>query len=188
MNTPYVHPSVIRILYGCGLRVGEALALLSKDVDLENSVITIRCGKNNVSRLIPISNSLRDYLIYYDNRIHRGCNPYFFPALHGEQYSDVTIRNVFRKLLIKAGIEPLSTGLFPRVHDVRHTFCVHTLEQMISKGMDPYCSLPVLSIYVGHKGIKSTEIYLRLTKQYFQDVLKYGQKDADLIFPEVGKL
>ncbi|HBZ35067.1 MAG TPA: integrase, partial [Rikenellaceae bacterium] len=56
------------------------------------------------------------------------------------------------------------------------------------KGMDPYCSLPVLSIYLGHKGIESTEIYLRLTRQYFIDVLKYGEKDANLIFPEVGEL
>lgn len=59
---------------------------------------------------------------------------------------------------------------------------------MVLKGMDPYCSLPVLSTYVGHKGIESTEIYLRLTKQYFLDVLKYGEKDADSIFPEINKL
>jgi len=108
-------------------------------------------------------------------------------SLRGERYSDVTVRNNFRKLLKKAGIETLPTGLFPRVHDLRHTFCVHALEQMVAKGIDPYCSLPILSTYVGHKGIESTEIYLRLTKQYFLDVLKYGEKDANLIFPEVGK-
>jgi integrase len=185
VNTPHVHPAVIRILYGCGLRVSEALALLCDDVDLDNGVITIRYGKNNASRLVPISNSLRDYLLYYDSKVQRGFNPYFFPALRGERYSDVTIRNNFRKFLKKAGIRPLPSGLFPRVHDLRHTFCVHALEQMVAKGMDPYCMLPALSTYVGHKGIESTEIYLRLTKQYFLDVLKYGEKDADLIFPEV---
>lgn len=188
INTPFVHPAVIRVLYGCGLRVGEALTLLCGDVDLDNGVITIRNGKNNVSRLVPISDSLCEYLFYYDGRVQRGGNPYFFPALRGEHYSDITVRNTFRKLLKKAGIRPLPNGLFPRVHDLRHTFCVHALEQMVAKGMDPYCSLPALSTYVGHKGIESTEIYLRLTKQYFLDVLKYGEKDADFIFPEVGKL
>jgi integrase len=188
VNTPFVHPAVIRVLYGCGLRVGEALELVRNDVDLDNGVITIRNAKNNVSRLVPLSDSLREYLVYYDGRVLRGSNPYFFPALHCERYSDVTIRNNFRRLLKNAGIGPLSTSLFPRLHDLRHTFCVHALEQMIAKGMDPYCSLPVLSIYLGHKGIESTEIYLRLTRQYFIDVLKYGEKDANLIFPEVGEL
>lgn len=185
VNTPYVYPAIIRILYGCGLRVSEALVLLCDDVDLDNGVITIRNGKNNASRLVPLTDSLRDYLLYYDSKVQRGCNPYFFPALRGERYSNVTILNTFRKLLKKAGIGPLPSGLFPRVHDLRHTFCVHALEQMVVREMDPYCMLPVLSTYVGHKGIESTEIYLRLTKQYFLDVLKYGEKDANLIFPEV---
>ena len=188
INTPFIYPAVIRVLYGCGLRIGEALTLLCDEVDLNNGVITIRNGKNNVSRLVPISDSLREYLFYYDSRVQRGTNPYFFPALLGERYSDVTIRNTFRKLLRKAGIGPLPSGLFPRIHDLRHTFCVHALEQMVTKGMDPYCSLPALSTYVGHKGIESTETYLRLTKQYFLDVLQYGENDADLIFPKVGKL
>ena len=165
INTPFIYPAVIRVLYGCGLRIGEALTLLCDEVDLNNGVITIRNGKNNVSRLVPISDSLREYLFYYDSRVQRGTNPYFFPALRGERYSDVTIRNTFRKLLRKAGIGPLPSGLFPRIHDLRHTFCVHALEQMVTKGMDPYCSLPALSTYVGHKGIESTETYLRLTKQ-----------------------
>lgn len=188
INTPFVHPAIIRVLYGCGLRVGEALELLCDDVDLNNGVITIRNGKNNASRLVPVSNSLREYLFDYDNRVRRGDNTYFFPALRGERYSDTTVRNNFRELLKKAGIGALATGLYPRLHDLRHTFCVHALEQMVLKGIDPYCSLPVLSTYVGHKGIESTEIYLRLTKQYFLDVLKYGEKDADSIFPEVNRL
>lgn len=188
INTPFVYPTIFRVLYGCGLRVGEALSLLNNDVDLDNGVITIHNGKTNVSRLVPISDSLREYLIYYNNRVQRGNNIYFFPALRGERYSDVTVRNTFRKLLKKAEIMPLPSGFYPRVHDLRHTFCVHSLEQMVTNGMDPYCSLPTLSTYVGHKGIESTEYYLRLTKQYFLDVLKYGEEDANMIFPEVDNI
>ena len=62
INTPFIYPAVIRLLYGCGLRVGEALTLLCNDVDLHNGVITIRNGKNNVSRLVPMSDSLNKYL------------------------------------------------------------------------------------------------------------------------------
>lgn len=120
INTPYVHPAIIRVLYGTGLRIGEALALLHNDVDLDNGVITIRNGKNNASRLVPISDSLREYLYSYENNILRESNPYFFPALRGERYSDITVRNNFKKMLIKSGIEPLSTGYFPRLHDLRY--------------------------------------------------------------------
>lgn len=47
------------------------MTLLCDDVDLDNGVITIRNGKNNVSRLVPISDSLREYLFYYDGRVQR---------------------------------------------------------------------------------------------------------------------
>ncbi|WP_406543439.1 hypothetical protein [Clostridium ljungdahlii] len=71
------------------------------------------------------------------------------------------------------------------MHDLRHTFSVHALEQMVSQGKDRYCALPILSTYLGHKGIESTEKYLRLTKQYFKDILQYSAEDAENIFPEV---
>ena len=45
VNTPYIYPAVIRMLYGCGLRVSEALALKSKHVDLDNGVLVILNGK-----------------------------------------------------------------------------------------------------------------------------------------------
>ena len=185
VNTPYIYPAVIRMLYGCGLRVSEALALKVEHVDLDNGVLVIMNGKNNVSRLIPVSESLRQYLSLYDSKVKRAGNPYFFPALHNERYSPTTIRNQFRILEKKVGISQLSNGKYPRVHDLRHTFSVHALEQMIRKGIDPYCSLPILSTYLGHKGIESTEKYLRLTRQYFVDILQFSNEDAVKIFPEV---
>ncbi|MBP1931853.1 tyrosine-type recombinase/integrase [Ammoniphilus resinae] len=185
VNTPYIYPAIIRVLFGCGLRISEALALKCEHVDLENGILVIMNGKNNVSRLVPVSESLRQYLSNYDSKVERAENLYFFPALRNERYSPTTIRNQFIKLEEKAGISRLSNGRYPRVHDLRHTFSVHALEQMISKGMDPYCSLPILSTYLGHKGIESTEKYLRLTKQYFIDILNFSHEDAEKIFPEV---
>ncbi len=185
VNTPHIYPAVIRVLYGCGLRVSEALTLKCEHVDLDNGILVIMNGKNNVSRLVPVSESLRQYLFMYDSKVERSRNPYFFPALHNERYSPTTILNQFKKLEKKANISPLSTGKYPRIHDLRHTFSVHALEQMICRGIDPYCSLPILSTYLGHKGIESTEKYLRLTKQYFIDILRFSHQDAEKIFPEV---
>lgn len=142
------------MLYGCGLRVSEAFALKCEHVDLDNGVPIIMNGKNNVSRLVPISESLRQYLSMYDLNVERAGNPYFFPALHNERYSSTTILNQVRRLEEKVGISRLSNGKYPRIHDLRHTFSFHALEQMIHKGMDLYCSLPILSTYLGHKCIE----------------------------------
>lgn len=78
INTPLIYPAVTRVLYGCGLRIGEALSLECADVELENGIIIIMNGKNNVSSLVPMSESLRQYLIIYDSKVERGENPYFF--------------------------------------------------------------------------------------------------------------
>lgn len=186
VNTPFVYPAIFRLLYACGTRISETLSLKTDDVDLSEGIITLYNGKGNVSRMLPMSDSLIKYLKIYNNKVDRtDGNPYFFPARHCEHYSPVTVRNTFRKLLHQAGIQPLSNGKYPRIHDLRHTYAVHALEQSISKGMDPYCSLPALSTYMGHKGIESTEYYLRLTKEYFINILNYTQDQADTIFPEV---
>jgi integrase len=96
------------MLYGCGLRVSEALALKCEHVDLVNGVLVIMNGKNNVSRLVPVSESLRKYLSMYDSKVKRAGNPYFFPALRNERYSPTTIRNQFRRLEKNANISQLS--------------------------------------------------------------------------------
>lgn len=185
INTPYIYPAILRTLYACGSRIGETVRLKVNDVDLMEGTITFHNGKNNISRIIPISDSLLSYLRKYDKKVVRDENSFFFPALHNECYSPNTIYNVFVKLMKQADIPHLSNGKYPRLHDLRHTFAVHALEQSVKKGLDPYCSLPALSIYMGHKGIESTEYYLRLTKHYFINVLSYTEEQANKIFPEV---
>ena len=68
----------------------------------------------------------------------------------------------------------------------RHTFAVHSLEKMVSGGMDIYCSLPVLSAYMGHRGIESTEKYLRLTETAYNSILDSMHDIYDGLFPEVS--
>lgn len=185
INTPYIYPAILRLLYSCGSRIGETVRLKTEDVNLPEGTVTFNNGKNNTSRMLPMSESLTAYLRKYDSQVDRTGNVYFFPALHGECYSPISIRTTFKKLMAQAEIPVLPTGRYPRIHDLRHTFAVHSLEQSIDNGMDPYCSLPVLSTYMGHRGIESTEYYLRLTKHYFINVLRYTQAQADIIFPEV---
>lgn len=179
-----IFPALLRVLYCCGLRLGEALNLKMENVDLDNGIIVIHNGKNMVSRIIPISDSLKEYLTIYNMKLVRK-NDYFFPAEEGFM-NPSTVRKLYHRTIKKAGIDGRASNGQSRIHDLRHNFAIHSLENAINSGMDPYCSLPILSTYMGHKGIESTEIYLRLTKHYFINFLEYSKEDADMLFPEVS--
>lgn len=178
-----IFPALLRVLYCCGLRLGETLNLKMDNIDLDSGIIIIHNGKNKVSRLIPISDSLKEYLIIYNMKLIRK-NDYFFPTEKGFM-NPRTVRKLYHRTLKEAGIDGRASNGQSRIHDLRHNFAIHSLENAINTGMDPYCCLPILSTYMGHKGIESTEIYLRLTKHYFINFLKYSKNDADLLFPEV---
>lgn len=78
-------------------------------------------------------------------------------------------------MLRAAGIAKNDTG--PRLHDLRHTFSVHALAGMAESGIDLYCSLPILSTYLGHQSLEATNAYVRLTAEMYPGLLK----DVDFI-------
>lgn len=184
-QTPEKMSALIRLIYGCGLRINEAASLKRTNVNLTDGTITLFNAKNNKARCIPISNSLKNSLVSYDQHLIRDTtNPYFFPQDDGYISPD-SIRRLFKKAVIDSGIDGTDSNGEIRVHCLRHTYCVHAMEKLISEGMDPYCTLPIISIYMGHSDLKSSEYYMRLTKHYFLEVLNYSKDDADKLFPEV---
>jgi integrase len=58
-------PMLLRILYGCGLRLGEALSLTWNEVDLADGIITVKIAKNQKQRLVPMSDELTRILRLY---------------------------------------------------------------------------------------------------------------------------
>ncbi len=124
-----IMPVLFRILYCCGLRVSEAINLLADDVDLEQGILTIRNSKFGKTRYVPMSAELTAVCAAYAET--RLVGPpgadWFFAAPDGGHYDVRTIYSVFRELLWKAGISHGGRGNSPRLHDFRHTFCVHSL-------------------------------------------------------------
>lgn len=184
-----IFPAIIRALYGCGLRISEALALKVKDVDLENGFIFVYAGKFGKDRKVPMSDSLLQYLreYYRENVDFIGIpsDEWFFPNAKGECYSQRTVYDKFRQILWIAGISHQGKGKGPRLHDLRHTFAVHALQQNIEQGKDIYTSLTGLMVYLGHGKITSTEYYLRLTAEFFPDFLERADKVCARAIPEV---
>lgn len=185
-----VFPAVLKVLYCCGLRVSEALSLRLKDVDLEVGILRVEHSKFENCRHLPISESLKISLKKYvkTNSEHIGLdvNGFFFPNALGQQYSQRTVYDKFRTVLWQAGIPHQGRGKGPRVHDLRHTFAVHSLHKNLEAGKDMYVSLPVLASYLGHAKITTTEQYLRLTAELFPEFLKMAESISVSIIPEVS--
>ncbi len=187
-TSPYIYlelPVILRLLYGCGLRVSEACSLKKEQCDLESGIITILEDKNSKDRLNPMSDSLVELMCEYMTKISSICpdTEFVFPNRRGNHITRDDVHWHFRRFLARAGIPHGGKSKGPRVHDFRHTFAVHSLQKMESEGMDLYCSLPLLSAYLGHYDIKSTENYLRLTGEVHGAIVEKLETDYGSIAP-----
>ena len=179
-------PLLFRILYGVGLRINEALSLIASDVFMENGYLIIREGKNDNSRLVPMSDSLLHRLKKYLDEYAITANDPLFPnGLNGAHLKKECVYEWFRLILLRAGIPHRGRGFGPRMHDLRHTFAVHSLQAAIKNGMDPNAYLPVLCTFLGHKNLFATERYLRLTAEVYPDVVADLDSAVGFAIPEV---
>jgi integrase len=167
-----VMPETFRILYGCGLRCGEAINLRVHDVDLAQGILTIRQGKFRKDRLVPFASPLADRLRRYAATVgKRFPHAVFFPSLCGKPYRLRAVYGQFRQMLVRCHIPHGGRGKGPRVHDLHHTFAVHTLLRWCRQGMDLNVKLPLLSTYLGHRNLSGTQRYLHLTAELFPEVM-----------------
>jgi integrase len=166
-----IMPEIFRLLYGCGLRLNEVLKLRVEDVDFVQGVLRINGAKFGKNRLVPPALTLLQRLQKYSDELGRQpTGAYFFPSPCGGYWSRSAVYGIFRGLLQQSHIPYRGKGLGPRVHDLRHTFCVHTLLRWYREGADLTAKLPVLSAYLGHSSIEATQYYLHLTGELFPEI------------------
>ena len=175
------------MLYGCGLRISEAVNLTWQDVDLSKGTLFIHNTKFNKERILPIADSLTERCREYHNTIQggEGGNSFFFPSPCDGHYSEGTIYCLFRKVLRQAQISHLGRGKGPRIHDLRHVFAVNCLKKWVTEGRDLSNCLPYLSAYLGHEDLRGSQRYLRLTADMYPDITSKIEKYCSSIIPEV---
>jgi integrase len=173
------------MLYGCGLRISEALNLHVNDVNVDKGTLLIDGTKFGKQRLIPISDSLRERCHEYRITVLTGKtgNSPFYPSPYGGHYSSSTIYSLFREILWKAGISHSGKG--PRLHDIRHTFAVHCLKKWVLEGRDIHNCIPYLSVYLGHEDLRGSQRYLRLTADLYPDITAKVEQACSWLVPEV---
>jgi integrase/recombinase XerD len=159
------------LLYTAGLRRGELVRLTVGDYDPQEHTLLVRVSKFHKSRLLPLSMEAAEALEAYlaARRAYRLATATAAAPLIWRGgavvcgYSGTGFARVFRSLARRAGIHT-AEGQPPRVHDVRHSFAVNALLRWYHAGVDVQAKLPLLSTYMGHVSIASTQYYLRFVE------------------------
>lgn len=189
-NKHLLLPVLFRLLYGCGLRISEAVALKLRNIDFSKGVITVYCSKHDKDRYIPMSVSLKKCMQSYHDAVHNLSTPedYFFINKDRTAIAADTVYRNFRMILWRCGISHGGKGRGPRLHDFgRHSFAVHALRQLLKQGLSLYSALPLLSTYLGHASVSATEHYIRLTQDAYPEILEKTSRYSAYVIPEVGQ-
>jgi site-specific recombinase XerD len=138
---------MMRIAYGCGLRVSELTHLRVNDIDGQRNVLWVRHGKGNKDRGVPLPATLLDELRSYW-REHRPPN-WLFAGSTGQPLDVSNLQRAFQLARRVAGLRQPAT-----CHTLRHCYATHLLEA----GTD----LPTLQRLLGHSHLSTTLRYLHL--------------------------
>ena len=160
----------VLLLYGAGLRRGEACRLKIEDVDLYRSLLHIKGTKFFKTRIVPISTSLspvlKTFVAKYSARHSRNGEDLLFSQKDGTPLTDAVITEAFRRLRTLAGIRRDGGARNqPRLHDLRHSAAVHRVTSWYRSGADLNDLLPKLATYLGHKDLSGTQRYLTMTEE-----------------------
>jgi len=193
-NTPkLLMPVIIRLLYSTGIRISEALYLTCNDINIKDKYLILRNCKNGKDRMVPLSDSLakvcEEYWMYrplFPSSRKLSKENRFFIKPDGSPVSALSVYNNFRKIIFFAHIPYGGRNLGPRLHDLRHTFSVHSLASMAESGLDLYYSLPLLSTYLGHTSLKATDSYVRLTAEMYPGLIKNVSDICSSVFPLIN--
>ena len=153
INNPK-HKLIIKLLYGCGLRVSEIVNLKKKEVKFEEQLIKVCLAKGKKDRFVKIPSSMLSDLQKFCE-LEEGL--YVFESNRGGKLTTATIQAILKNSAKKAEIKK---RVYP--HLLRHSFATHLLEQ----GTD----LRVIQKLLGHSDIKTTQIYTQISQASIKNV------------------
>jgi integrase/recombinase XerD len=162
------------LLFCCGLRRNELLRLTLGRIDLGQNLMRIENSKFHKSRLVPFSPTVAKELAQYlrhRQQMRMSTAPETFLMASRVQadraYADHTLLTVWHQLCLRMHVLD-AQGRPPRLHDLRHSFAVNTLQRWYAEGVAVQAKLPHLATYLGHAKAASTHYYLKLTPELRQ--------------------
>lgn len=157
--------AVLMLLYGAGLRIGEAIGLTSAVLPLGDTLVVT--GKRAKTRVVPLLPQVRDAIEAYV----AAC-PYapgraspLFRGAKGGALSPGMIRVAVRKARARLGLSDRTTP-----HALRHSFATH----LLGRGAD----LRSLQELLGHASLSSTQVYTAVDAAHLMDVYRNAHPRA----------
>ena len=174
LTSPLGHrnKAILELMYGCGLRVSEAVNIRVSDI-FENDQFVRIIGKGDKQRLVPIGECALSAIHYYlpdRGRILASCRSakdtdVLFLNRRGKPLTRVMVFNIVREAAAKAGI---TKDISP--HTLRHSFATHLVEN----GAD----LRSVQQMLGHENIMTTEIYTHVeTSKWQKSILSHHPRE-----------
>jgi site-specific recombinase XerD len=141
---------MLRLAYGCGLRLSEVRHLRVADLDGGRQTLWVRGGKGAKDRGVPLPPALLQELRAYW-RVQRPAD-YLFVNRQGQPLHPGTLQRAFARALALSGLTKAAS-----IHTLRHCYATHLLEA----GTD----LPTLQRLLGHGSVQTTMLYLHLRSE-----------------------
>jgi len=173
-----IHHKTLRaallVLYATGATVSEVTRLRNEDVDQQKGRVRFSGSLLKAGRCIPIGNDLlrvvRQYVEWQKRLGAR--SEWFFSRVDGTKIDTNALIRYFARLRRSAGIAGYrGARQKPCLRDLRATFAVHQISSWMKRKAELNLMLPALGAYMGNVGLESTERYLALTPQRFQNAL-----------------
>ena len=144
------HRAVLALLYSSGLRIGEALALELRHIDLHRRQVFIQNAKGRKDRYVMLAQSFlplfKNYLITYQPK------RYFIEGKEGKPYTAGSVRMALKRACMRADITKKVTP-----HTLRHSFATHLIENGVG--------LRQVQDLLGHAKPETTMIYTHVARK-----------------------
>lgn len=150
------HKMMLSLIYSCGLRCGELLALQPVHIDSLRNIVLLKNSKGKKDRIVPLSSKILEMLRDY-YKVYKPTTYLFEGLVPGDPYSDKSLQSVLKQALHKTAITKPVT-----LHWLRHSYATHLLES----GTD----LRYIQELLGHNSSKTTEIYTHVSTKSIQQI------------------
>ena len=158
--------ALVVLIFGCGLRISEALSLTNRDIANQPEVLRIM-GKGSKERLVPVLPAVNDAMAKYIalRPFGGGADDNVFRSVRGLPMSARMAEKVVEKLRCYLQLPDYVTP-----HALRHTFAT----ALLAGGAD----LRSLQELLGHSSLSTTQLYTRVNMAEITDIYEHAHPRA----------
>jgi integrase/recombinase XerD len=154
--------ALLEVFYATALRRGEVLNLEPNDLDRQQGLVWVKCGKGNKPRKVPIASSALEWVAYYETEVRE-------PWLHkGEHKNKLFINERGKPLSVYSCNENVSKYIRQVIpnkkgscHLIRHSVATLLLENG--------CHIRFIQELLGHADLSSTQLYAQVRLPHLRE-------------------